>query len=473
MTMLGSDPSTRTWPRVWWVSSPDLVHWSDVVWGEPFGIDPHLFRDAAARSNKTYLTLMSPNNNYDRLWGISQCEVDLQSGKCGGVFRSLWNGTLPQDNSTRPEGPKLFHKDDYYYLVLAEGGTSSGHRVAIGRSKSPEGPWDAAPNNPLIYNGADPNLTVQSTGHATFVDTPGGDWYATMLARRNVDTWSPLGRETFLVSIKWEDGWPILNDGNPLLLSQSIGTAPDQERPPPPFVDNFDGTDLDLGWYQLRTPYTTNYKLVSSTNASDSDSDSASESGVILLPNVYTLGDRDTPAALIRKQTSLNMTFSATLLPTASGFGPRQSIGISAYINDHTHQDIGVRGCANATGLCLYMDFERNSPRPEDPPEETTEWALNATSIPEGLTLHIRAEPLTYKLGYSLREGDDENPTWMTEFSSQWLTEAPSGFSVFEGAMFVLFASGNGEPWPFDAPEVGFSRVREVYYEENIPDYIT
>lgn len=36
--------------------------------------------------------------------------------------------------------------------------------------------------------------------------------------------------------------------------------------------------------------------------------------------------------------------------------------------------------------------------------------------------------------------------------------------------MFVLYASGNSFPWPFDAPEVGFSRVNEVYHEEHWED---
>lgn len=45
------------------------------------------------------------------------------------------------------------------------------------------------------------------------------------------------------------------------------------------------------------------------------------------------------------------------------------------------------------------------------------------------------------------------------------------GYPNFEGSMFALFASGNGEPWPYDAPEVGFRSVEEVYYEENLPDY--
>jgi beta-xylosidase len=129
---------------MWWVSSPDLINWSDIVWGEPYGIDPQLFRDPI--SNKTYLNMMRLNNQYDRIWGIGQCEVNLQTGKCVDRLRSLWNGTLPVTNSSRPEGPKMFHNDDYYYLVLAEGGTGSLHRITIGRSDSPEGPWEAAPN---------------------------------------------------------------------------------------------------------------------------------------------------------------------------------------------------------------------------------------------------------------------------------------------------------------------------------------
>lgn len=42
---------------------------------------------------------------------------------------------------------------------------------------------------------------------------------------------------------------------------------------------------------------------------------------------------------------------------------------------------------------------------------------------------------------------------------------------MFSGASFALFASGGGEPWPYDGAEVGFTRVEEEFYEENIPDY--
>jgi beta-xylosidase len=194
MTRWVYDPVQKLWPRITFYTSRDLKTWSEPVWAEPWGIDPALFHDP--KSGKTYLSLMAPNNNIDRLWGTYQCEIDLTTGDCIGQYHGLWNGTLPHNSTARPEGPKMFYKDEYYYLLIAEGGTDELHRASIARSSSPEGPFEPAPNNPLIYNGqwGFKNLTVQSTGHATFVDTPDGEWYASFLARRNINGSSPLGK---------------------------------------------------------------------------------------------------------------------------------------------------------------------------------------------------------------------------------------------------------------------------------------
>ncbi|KAH7166584.1 glycosyl hydrolase [Dactylonectria macrodidyma] len=136
MTMMGSEPKYRSFHRMFWVSSVDLKSWSDVVWGEPNGIDPHQFHDPVFK--KTYLTIMGFNDVYERLWGISQCQVDIESGKCLGPYRNIWNGTLPITAKACPEGPKIFLKDGWYYLMVAEGGTGVNHRATIARSKSPE-----------------------------------------------------------------------------------------------------------------------------------------------------------------------------------------------------------------------------------------------------------------------------------------------------------------------------------------------
>ncbi|KAK7224895.1 hypothetical protein V2G26_012898 [Clonostachys chloroleuca] len=448
MAMTGSDPDYRTWPRIFWVTSSDLKTWSEPVWSEPLGIDPHLFKDPV--SGKSYLSLMGLNNGYDKLWGITQCEVNLENGKCVGPYRNIWNGTLPVTTSTRPEGPKLFYKDGFYYLLIAEGGTGVTHRATIARSDSPEGPWESSPTNPLIFNGANTNLTVSATGHATFSDTPDGKWFATFLAKRNVGSYAVLGRETFFAPVEWEDGWPTMNNGEPVLLSQRYPEyGPEREDVPKPYEDNFGGSALDPSWYQLRSPYTENFSV-------------AKGKGVVLVPNAYTLSDRDTPAAILRKQKSVNMTFTATLLPTDKGLGPYQSVGISAYSTEQAHQDIGLRGCSKSEGICGFVDSIVKSPGPGTPPE-TSEYPIGLEKIPGDFKLHIRAKPTQYSLGYST---GNTTVTWVKDFS-------PSVIPVgFDGVMFVLFASGNTLPWPYDSPEVGFSKIQEEYFEEGFKDYL-
>lgn len=90
------------------------------------------------------------------------------------------------------------------------------------------------------------------------------------------------------------------------------------------------------------------------------------------------------------------------------------------------------------------------------------------TSNLDNMTFHIRAEPLHYELGYSV---DKASVSWIASFPSSWMASAPPDWLVFEGAMFALFASGNGRPWPHNAPKVGFRKVREVCFDENIPDH--
>lgn len=119
MTRWSYDPVAKTWPRATWVSSPDLKSWSDPVWSDLWGIDPELFQDPVSKD--VYLNIMSPNNDIDRLWGIYQCKVDIERGNCIGNYRSLWNGTLPHTPDARPEGPKMFKRDEWYYLLIAEG----------------------------------------------------------------------------------------------------------------------------------------------------------------------------------------------------------------------------------------------------------------------------------------------------------------------------------------------------------------
>jgi len=47
------------------------------------------------------------------------------------------------------EGPHLYYRDGYYYLITAEGGTWYDHCVTIARSRDILGPYEIYQDNPI------------------------------------------------------------------------------------------------------------------------------------------------------------------------------------------------------------------------------------------------------------------------------------------------------------------------------------
>ncbi|HEY3384637.1 MAG TPA: family 43 glycosylhydrolase [Vicinamibacterales bacterium] len=106
------------------------------------------------------------------------------------------------------EGPKILRRGDYYYMVLAEGGTAgppTSHMVVAARSKSIEGPWENSPFNAIVRTrSADERWW--SKGHATLVEGPDSRWYLVYHAYEN--GFYNLGRQTLLEPVEWmPDGW--------------------------------------------------------------------------------------------------------------------------------------------------------------------------------------------------------------------------------------------------------------------------
>lgn len=129
-----------------------------------------------------------------------------------GKGRKIYDGwRYPEDwivESFSQEGPKILKKGDYYYMVLAEGGTAgppTGHMIVAARSTSIEGPWENAPNNPIIRTlSADERWW--SKGHGTLVEGPDGQWHVMYHGYEN--GFYTLGRQTLLEPIEWTaDGW--------------------------------------------------------------------------------------------------------------------------------------------------------------------------------------------------------------------------------------------------------------------------
>jgi xylan 1,4-beta-xylosidase len=118
------------------------------------------------------------------------------------------------------EGPHLYKKDGYYYLLTAEGGTEYEHACTIARSRWIEGPYEVRPGNPhLLTSALNPGLSLQKAGHGALFTGFDGEWYLAHLCARpiKVDPKAPysrgtsfsiLGRETAIQPVEWIDGWP-------------------------------------------------------------------------------------------------------------------------------------------------------------------------------------------------------------------------------------------------------------------------
>ena len=170
--------------------------------------------------------------------------------KVTGPKKTVYEGwRFPKDWKTEGngdmflEGPKLLHKDGYYYMVSAEGGTAgpaTSHMVVVARSKSVFGPWENSPYNPLVhtYNASDP---WWSKGHGTLIDDAEGNWWVVYHAY--AQGYHTLGRQTLIDPVEWTaDGWVKLrHDARPL-------PAQDPEKHGLELSDDFTGKQLGLQW---------------------------------------------------------------------------------------------------------------------------------------------------------------------------------------------------------------------------------
>ena len=117
-----------------------------------------------------------------------------------------------------PEGPKIFRRGPWFYMVAAVGGTAgppTSHMVTVARSRSIHGPWQDSPHNPMVRT-ASADEPWWSRGHATLVEGPAGDWWMVYHGYEN-GYWT-LGRQTLLDPVEWDaNGWPHARGGDLLI----------------------------------------------------------------------------------------------------------------------------------------------------------------------------------------------------------------------------------------------------------------
>jgi alpha-N-arabinofuranosidase len=306
--------------------------WSDPFWlsGAP-GIDPSIMFD---NDGRVWFTGTRGAPEGEAFPG--DCEIYVQEMNLSlladgknpliGEQTGIWRGAL--HNSVWAEGPHIYKIRDWYYLLYAEGGTGRDHAVCVARAKKICGPWEGKKSNPLLthrYLGK--NAEIVNTGHADIVDDPEGNWWMVLLASRPFNKVCPLGRETFMVPISWEDGWPWIASKTGLIeweypLPRFPNSSATIEWSPECACDQFD-TKLPLHWLMLRMPMQEKDIALSLTDR---------PGALRLFTRAATMRGKDHPAFAGRRLRHKNWAFSAAIQFTPKTAG--EAAGIILFQNE-------------------------------------------------------------------------------------------------------------------------------------------
>lgn len=246
--------------------------WSEPVYlPEVGGIDPSFFFDD---DGKAYIV----NNDapdgialYDGHRAIRICEFDVNTDKVISKGKMIVNGGVnPEEKPIWIEGPHLYKIKGKYLLMAAEGGTGPNHSEVIFSSDSPMGKYTPWEKNPILtQRHLDPNRPnpITCVGHADLVQAKEGDWWAIFLACRPINNkFENLGRETFIIPVKWsDDGFPYMTQGDELIPMKLKREG--VIRGPEPTFGNFEKNEdfsseqLGMEWLTLRAPAHDLYSL--------------------------------------------------------------------------------------------------------------------------------------------------------------------------------------------------------------------
>ncbi|KAL2213029.1 hypothetical protein CC79DRAFT_1351982 [Sarocladium strictum] len=409
--------------------------WSDPVRFSTGKIDPDLFWDD---DGKVYVATQ----------GILLQEVDLETGELSQPPLELWTGSKGAD-TVWPEGPHIYKKDGWYYLLIAEGGTATNHAVTIARAPAIDGPYEQYENNPLLTN-MNTNEYFQTVGHADIFQDTDDNWWGLALATRSGPEYNvyPMGREAVMFPVTWEEGeWPVLE---PVRGRMSGWTLPAETRDVPgdkPFVndgDSYPFTDEDasipatfLYWRVPRsgsfTPTSTGLRITPSR---------ANLTGQIEHDN---LSGRRGLSFVGRRQTHTIFDFSVDL--TFSPTEVNQEAGVTIFLTQYNHIDLGVQ-LTEAGGKQLHFHAEGTGASEVNDLVDLPESVADAETV----RLWVRAvDQRTFEVSVGSTEDDDIGEV----IGSASASLLSGGSGSFVGSLVGVFATCNGNGDGEECPEGG------------------
>jgi alpha-N-arabinofuranosidase len=412
--------------------------WSDpVVIPEVRGIDPSLFFD----QDRAYIVYNSeaPHSKslYEGHRTVRMYELDVKTLKVKGAEIQLVNGGV--DISKKPvwiEGPHIYKRGGFYYLLAAEGGTSVNHSQVAFRSDKATGPFVPYEKNPILtQKGLDPNRKnpVTSTGHADLVEGPDGETYAVFLGVRPYEgDYYNTGRETFIAPVSWTNDWPVINPDHeevqyaydvkfPVGKPENGSVQKDRAAQNGNFTVKHDLTsEPDLSLLFLRTKDTSWYRT--------------GKDGLTLSLLPQTSMDLANPAFVGRRQQHLICEAS-----TEMDFRPQaenEKAGFMMLQDEFHFYFIGKS--VNKAGMPVVQLFRGN-------PEQKSMDLITDAPLPDNtgkLSFKISAQNDKYLFSYALKKGE-----WKqlgSAMDAKFLSTKVAG--GFIGSLFGLYATSSHVP---------------------------
>jgi len=374
--------------------------WSEPIWLSQKGIDPSLWFE----DGRCYM-MSNPDNS------IKLCEIDPATGRQLTPSRVIWRGT----GGRYPEGPHIYKKDGYYYLLISEGGTELAHSLTIARSRDIYGPYEPNPRNPLFTHCrmAAQSCQIQGTGHGDLVEAADGSWWIVMLGYRNFGgSYHHLGRETFLAPVEWKQGeWPVVNGGEPIDTLMNVATLPQQPATKPSY--SLDGSQLGPEWIFIQNPIAANYKH--------------SDGHIELTASPSSLSDNDRPTFVGVRQESPRFRLSVAV--DARSLGNRSEAGLTVYQIHNGHSDLFVRKNADGGTYSIVVRHTIKSLVRESV-------VATVDNAPTELIVSSDSEryAFAYSDGKTVRECDSIDTALLS-------TEVVGGFT---GVTLGMYATGSG-----------------------------
>ena len=414
--------------------------WSKPVWlPQVSGIDPSLFFDD---NGQAYLIHNSaaPDNKplYEGHRTIRIRGFDVNRLRVKDNERILVNGGT--DLSEKPvwiEGPHIFKVKGSYYLIAAQGGTAENHSEVVFRSNDVEGPYLPYGDNPILtQRDLDParESPITCTGHADFVETPEGRWWAVFLGCQPYPPYSEnyynTGRETYLAPISWESGWPtilphsqVVQRHYPCPLPSIAQKYVAQYSGDFEYKDNFNSGRLDLNWEFLRAPKEKWYSL-------------AKRPGFLSMRlRPETCAGKGNPSFLARRQQHANS--SATAVMKFRPRGENEKAGLLVFQNETHYYYL----CASLEGNQPVIQVFRSS-NSNEMMELLASRKIASKEAGREIYLRIESRGNVYSFAYS-----SDREQWdlvKDSVDGTFLSTRIAG--GFVGCMYALYATSLGKP---------------------------